>query len=91
MEQDEMRIIWAAGVEWMIKNGKTISRFTDQRETMGRGDQESLLVPMKQTGPMCFRGDQAAFGLIGVRRWQHNKAQPRVESGLLYKTVWSPV
>ena len=69
MEQDEMRIIWAAGVEWMIKNGKTISRFTDQRETMGRGDQESLLVLMKQTGPMCFKGDQVEFGPIGGRRW----------------------
>jgi hypothetical protein len=39
--------------------------FTDQRETMALGDQESLLEPMKQTWTMCFRGDQSEFGPIG--------------------------
>jgi len=46
--------------------------FTDQRETMAHGNQVSLLVPMNQTWPMCFRGDQSEFGPIRARRWKHS-------------------
>jgi hypothetical protein len=81
MEQEDMRIVWAAGVEWMVKRQDDQYVHRPEGDYMASGDQESLLTPMKPMWTMCLRGDQAEFSPIGNRRWQHTKAQPHEKSG----------
>ena len=61
--------------------------FTDQKETMARGDQEFLLIPMNQMWTMCLMGDQSKFGPIGNRRWKHKKEPNPLWSQALVEVV----